>query len=211
MKFGAHLSIAKGTTKLLAEVEELGMDAVQIFARNPRGRGETKIPDDEAAYFKAELQRRDWPLVIHAPYYVNVGSGVANNQRIAKEVLKLDLEKGDRIGAGWVVVHLGSPGDGSTIEECTDHTVRTVTEILGQTDAKTRLLLETSAGPNRVGSRFEQMAAILKGIGDKKRVGVCFDTCHVWVSGYDCKGANMKKVAEEFERHVGWDRVDVIH
>lgn len=211
MKFGAHLSIAKGLPALLKQVEDYGMEAVQMFARNPRGRGETKVPEDEAKAFRTTTTERGWPVVIHAPYYVNVGSGVANNQRIAREVTKLDLEKGDLIGAAYVVVHLGSPGEGSTVEECTDHAIRTVGEVLDSTDAKTMLLLETSAGPNRVASRFDQMAKILEGVNQPKRVGVCLDTCHVYVSGYDVTGTGMKVMLDEFDSLIGFDQLKVIH
>lgn len=211
MKLGAHLSISKGLPAALAEAERIGATALQSFARNPRGRGETQVPEDAAAAFRKELQDRDWRYVIHAPYYVNVGSGTPNNQRIAREVTHLDLEKGDYLGASGVVVHLGTPGEGNPIEAAVKHTAKTVQDILAQTNASTRLLLETSAGPKKVGSSFEQLSEILHEVGHEDRVGVCFDTCHVFVSGYDIRGDGMATVMDEFDKTVGWDRVDVIH
>jgi deoxyribonuclease-4 len=212
LKFGAHLSIAKGLPALQQQVEEYGMTAVQMFARNPRGRGETQVPEAEAKSFREATTKRGWPVVIHAPYYVNVGSGSKNNQRIAREVTKLDLEKGDYIGASYVVVHMGSPGDNCTINECTEHAIRTVGEVLETTDAKTMLLLETSAGPKKVASRFEQMRLILDGIKQPKRVGVCLDTCHVYVSGYDISSAKgMKNMLDEFGKVVGFEHLKLIH
>lgn len=211
MKLGAHLSISKGLPAMLTEAERLGMTAVQVFARNPRGRGETAVPEDVAASFRKELAERGWPLVIHAPYYVNVGSGKENNQRISREVTKLDLEKGDLIGASYVVVHLGTPGDGFDIAKADAHTALTVKDILSGTDANTRLLLETSAGPTRVGSRFEQLADILTQVGQPDRLGICLDTCHLWVSGYDVRGEKMKEVIDEFDRVIGLDHLKVIH
>lgn len=211
MRFGAHLSVAKGLPGLLARSEVIGGGAIQIFARNPRGRGETIIPADDAKVFREEMDSRGWKLYIHAPYYVNVGSGQTRNQRIAIEVAAADLEKGDFLGADGVVVHLGTPGDGVTIEECTAHTVNTVKEILGKTDTRCKLLLETSAGPKKVGSSFEQLGEILDGIGAAERVGVCFDTCHVYVSGYDVRGKGMKPVLDQFNTLIGLDRVGVFH
>lgn len=211
MRFGAHLSVSKGLPGLLDRSETIGGAAIQIFARNPRGRGETKIPDDEAKKFRQQMAERDWKLFIHAPYYVNVGSGEPRNQRIAIEMAAADLEKGDFLGADGVVVHLGTPGDNATIEECTAHTISTVGEILKNTDTSCRLLLETSAGLKKVGSDFGQLAEILKGIGHPERVGVCFDTCHVFVSGYDVRESGMKKTLDEFDRTVGLDRVSLFH
>lgn len=211
MRFGAHLSIAKGLPALLAEADGLGLDAIQIFARNPRGRGEAKVAPAEAAAFRRELAKRGWMLVIHAPYYVNLGSGTVNNRRIAGEVTHLDLEKGDQLGADYVVVHLGGPGEGFSIEDGTQNAIANVKQVLARTDAKCMLLLETSAGGKRVGNTFEQLASILKGVGLSKRVGVCLDTCHVFTAGYDVRGRKMKTVLDDFDRIIGLDQLKVVH
>lgn len=209
MKFGAHLSIAKGLPNLLEHAERYGMDAVQAFARNPRGRGETKVPAADAKAFRDELKRRQWTMVIHAPYYVNIGSGSTRNRKIAAEVAVADLEKADYLGAEYVVVHLGTPGD-KELADCTELTIAAVKEVLGKTKAKAKLLLENGAGPNRVGGRFEQLAAILEGV-DSSRVGVCLDTCHAYVAGYDLRGSGMRRVLDEFDQVVGMKQLRVIH
>lgn len=211
MKFGAHLSMSKGPKGLLVQADELGADAIQIFARNPRGRGEAKVTEPEAKEFRAELAKRKATLVIHAPYYVNIGSGTPKNQQISRNVTKLDLEKGDLIGADYLVVHLGGSGDGFSVEDGTKYAIKTVKDILKSTKAKTMLLLETSAGTSRVGSRFEQLRQILDGIKSPKRVGVCLDTCHVFTAGYDVRGKKMKAVINEFDRVVGLKHLKVIH
>jgi deoxyribonuclease IV len=209
VKFGAHLSAAKGLPGLIAQAEALEADAIQMFARNPRGRGESVIPAEEAKSFRQELKRRGWTLVIHAPYYVNIGSGVDRNRRIAVEVAAADLEKADFIGADFVVVHLGTPKDKS-LEDCTDLTIKAVKATLAKAKSKAMMLLEIGAGPNRVGGTFEQLAAIFKGVGSK-RVGICLDTCHLFVAGYDVRGRGMKTVIDEFDRVVGLKHLKVFH
>lgn len=211
MKFGAHLSIAKGLSGLVKETEALNADAVQMFARNPRGRGETKIPAEDAKAFRELVKERDWTVVIHAPYYVNIGSGVDRNRRIAVEVAAADLEKADYIDAQYVVVHMGTPGDGASLEDCTKLAIKAIKDALKKSaKSKAMLLLETGAGPNRVGGTFEQLAAILKGVGSK-RVGVCLDTAHIFLADYDVRGVGMKKVLNKFDRIVGLKQVKVIH
>ena len=210
-RFGAHLSIAKGLPTLVEQVESYGMTAAQIFGRNPRGRGESKVSKEDAAAFRKELKDRDWSFFIHAPYYVNIGSSTPKNRRVAVEVMKLDLEKGDLLGAQGVVVHLGGAGEGFEIKDGTKTAIENVQKLLKETDTKCRVLLETSAGPKKVANQFEQLAEILDGIGDKKRVGVCMDTCHMFVSGYDVRGQKMKTVLDQFDAAVGLDRIDVIH
>jgi deoxyribonuclease-4 len=211
MKFGAHLSIAKGLNGVVTETDAIGGNAVQIFARNPRGRGETKIPAEDAKAFRELLKERGWTLVIHAPYYVNIGSGVDRNRKIAVEVAAADLEKADFIGAEYVVVHMGTPGDGHELEDCTKLAIKAVKDALKKAPkSKAMLLLETGAGPTRVGGSFEQLSAILKGV-NSKRVGVCIDTAHMYLAGYDLRGKGMKKVLDEFDKKVGLKHVKVIH
>ncbi len=209
--YGAHLSIAKGLPAVLDEAERLQMTAIQIFARNPRGRGESKVDPNDAAEFRQQLKRRDWKLVIHAPYYVNLGSGSNNNQRIAREVTKLDLEKGDLLGADYVVVHLGTPGDGFSLDDGVQHTIANVEAILQHTDTHCQLLLETSAGSKKVGSTFEQLAEILRAVNQPKRLGVCLDTCHLFVSGYDIRASKMREVIDSFDQVIGLKQLRVIH
>lgn len=212
MKLGAHFSAAKGLAGLIEQAEAVDADAIQLFARNPRGRGETKIAPEDAKAFREELKKRKWTVVIHAPYYVNIGSGVDRNRKIAVEVAAADLEKADYIGAGYVVVHLGTPGDGHTeLEDCTPLATKAVKDALKKAPkSKAMLLLEVGAGPNRVGGRFEQVAAILNGV-KSTRVGVCLDTAHSYLAGYDLRGAKMKDVLDEFDKVIGLKHLKVIH
>ena len=211
MKFGAHFSASKGLPGLIDQADAVKADAIQLFARNPRGRGESKIEPEDAKAFRDEIKKRKWTVVIHAPYYVNIGSGVDRNRRIAVEVAAADLEKADYIGADYVVVHMGTPGDDRELKDCTPLAIKAVKDVLKKTPkVKAQLLLEVGAGPNRVGGTFEQLAAILKGV-KSPRVGVCLDTAHVYLAGYDIRGKGMKKVLDEFDKKVGLKHLKVIH
>ena len=212
MRFGAHLSMAKGLTGLLEQAAALDATAIQIFARNPRGRGETKIPEADAAVFRKELKKRDAKLFIHAPYYVQMGSGDARNQRISAEVATADLVKGDLLGADGVVAHLGGPGDGVSLEAGTVNAIRTVRKALDRAGkTKCRLLLEVSAGSKRVGATFEQLRDILKGVGEPARTGICLDTCHLYTAGFDIRGKGATDMLDHFAKTIGISRLRAFH
>ncbi|MEX2043299.1 MAG: deoxyribonuclease IV [Patescibacteria group bacterium] len=212
MRFGAHLSIAKGLPALLANADELGATAIQIFARNPRGRGETKVTAAEAAEFRKELKRRNAKLYIHAPYYVQVGAADARNRRIAAEVAAADLVKGDLLGAEGVVVHFGGSVDEADPDPSTERTVQTIKRALKKAGrTRCRLLLEVSAGRKRVGATFEQIRAVLDGVGEPRRLGVCLDTCHLFTAGFDIRGTGATKMLDRFAKVVGLRKLGAVH
>ncbi|MDP3999923.1 MAG: deoxyribonuclease IV [bacterium] len=212
MRLGAHLSVAKGLPALLANADELGATAIQIFARNPRGRGETKVTDGEAAAFRKGLRARNAALYIHAPYYVQVGAADARNRRISAEVAAADLVKGDRLGAAGVIVHFGGTVDEENPDASTKHTVGTIKAALKQAGpTKCRLLLEVSAGRKRVGATFEQIRDILDGVDEPSRLGVCLDTCHLFTAGFDIRGAGATKTLDRFAKTVGLRKLKAIH
>ena len=212
MRLGAHLSVAKGLPALLAHADELGATAIQIFARNPRGRGEAKVTESEAAAFRKGLAERDAKLFIHAPYYVQVGAADARNRRVAAEVAAADLVKGDLLGADGVVVHFGGSVDEADPDASTAHTVKTVKDALKRAGkAKCRLLLEVSASPKRVGGTFEQIRDVLDGVGEPSRMGVCLDSCHLFTAGFDIRGAGATETLDRFADTVGLPQLKVMH
>ncbi len=212
MRLGAHLSVAKGLSRLLKQADALDATAIQIFARNPRGRGETKISPEDAAAFRAGLKRRRAKLFIHAPYYVQVGASDARNRRIAAEVAAADLVKGDLLGADGVVVHFGGSVDADDPDVSTAHTVKTIKEAFKKSGpTNCRLLLEVSASDKRVGGTFEQIRDILDGVGESSRLGVCLDTCHLYTAGFDIRGSGATKVLDRFAKTVGIRKLKVVH
>ncbi|MDP9212232.1 MAG: deoxyribonuclease IV [bacterium] len=212
MRLGAHLSVAKGLPHLLKQADTLDATAIQIFARNPRGRGETKVSEADAATFRSGLRHRKARLFIHAPYYVQVGAEDARNRRIAAEVAAADLVKGDLLGADGVVVHFGGSFDADNPDVSTAHTAKTIKAALKKAGrTKCRLLLEVSASNKRVGGTFEQIRDILDGVGDPSRVGVCLDTCHLYTAGFDIRGSGVTKMLDRFAKVVGLRKLKVIH
>jgi deoxyribonuclease-4 len=79
--------------------------------------------------------------------------------------------------------------------------------------APPRLLLETTAGQgSSIGGRFEDLAAILEGMANPRRIGVCLDSCHIFAAGYDLKTPEAcRKTMDAFDRVIGVDKLSVIH
>ena len=195
------------------EAERLGCQALQVFSRSPRGNAAKPIDPKDAAEMRRILNGAGiGPVLVHMPYFVNLAAAEEQVQAYSVEVLALDLERADQLGAPYVVTHAGqTKGDPG---EARARAVRAIVAAFSRTTAPTQLLLETTAG-GEIGGQFEDLAALLaalKAEGLGERTGVCFDTCHVFASGYDLSTpAGVERVLSRFDRRVGLERIKAMH
>ncbi len=109
-------------------------------------------------------------------------------------------------------MHPGSSVKG-TPEEGIERIITNLNTILDKAPGNTVISLETMAGQgSALCSTFEQISQIIKGIHHKKRIGVCFDTCHVFAAGYDLRTAKTyEQTWKHFDDVIGLDKLNVIH
>jgi len=215
MKFGAHVSIAGGVTNAPANAHSIGCETFQFFSRSPRGGQPPALTQNVVKAFKqqnAEFGLRNY--YIHTPYYINFAS---TNSRIAKgsiEVVREELERGDKLGVRATMTHLGSSKD---IDEKDIIPVvsQALIAMLKGYKGKNQFLIEIAAGAGRIiGSSFTEIASIIKVIEKKvnHHIGVCFDTCHAFASGYDLRTKEaVDKTFKEFDQTIGLERLVMVH
>lgn len=217
MKFGAHVSIAGGIPKALANAHKLGCEIFQMFSRSPRGGAPSPITDEIVRRFQAECRKYNQATAyIHTPYYINFAS---ENNRIrygSIAVVRAELERASALGVKAVMTHLGSAKD-TTPAQAIKETTKGAAKVLQGYKGGAQLLLELSAGAGLIiGATFEDMAEIIRqaeNILNKRNViGVCLDTAHVFASGYDLrdKGA-VDATIKMFDKTIGLKRLGVIH
>lgn len=215
MKFGVHLSIQGGMGKMAQAAIELGCETVQIFSRSPRG-GKAKrlVPDDVAKMRQLFHEHQIRPLIIHAPYFVNLASTEFSKRNYSIEVLAEDLFRAETLGAEFVVTHIGhkSKDEPPNAEEALFRVVDSLKKILAMYTGPVKLLLENTAGQGQeIGSTFEALGTLIDEL-PRNRVGTCFDTCHAFGQGYDLsKPGAVPQTLSLFDRHVGFDTLEVIH
>ena len=211
---GAHLSIQGGVHRAIERGEELGCTALQLFTRNNVQWKTKPLTDDDAARF-----REAWgasgigPVLAHANYLINLACPDETISRLSYDGLLTELRHAAALGLQWVVLHPGNHlGSGE------EAALRRVAELASRALAETRglsagLLLETTAGQgSSLGYTFEQLAALLDAIKPRERLGVCFDTCHVFAAGYDISTARRYgSVMRQFDRVIGLDRIEAFH
>lgn len=207
---GNHLSSTKGFEEMGKMAMKLGGDTFAFFTRNPRGGSAKEIVPADATKLNALMFAQGFgKLVAHAPYTMNVCSAKEDIRQFSREMLKEDMARMEYVPGNYYNFHPGShTGLG------TDVAIPMIADALNAAltpEMNTIVLLETMAGKgSEVGATFEELRAIIDLVELQDKVGVCFDTCHVWDGGYDIVN-NLDGVLEEFDRVIGLDRLKAVH
>lgn len=207
---GCHLSSAKGYLAMAEAAVSIDAATFQFFTRNPRGGKAKDInPKDVAAYHAYASEHGITTILAHAPYTLNLASIKRQTRDFALMVLAEDLGRMEETPHQMYNIHPGSHV-GQGVEKGIEKIAEALNEVLLPAQTTT-LLLETMPGKgSEIGSRFEELAAIIAKIDLSDHVGVCLDTCHVWDAGYEIVG-DFDGVVEEFDRVIGLDRLHAIH
>jgi len=213
MRIGMHVSIAGKIYEAVDRAKELGCETMQIFSRNPRGWKAARLDPKDAAEFR---RRRDeagiFPVLVHIPYLINLAT--PDDKLIKKSIQAYieDLERSDMLGAEYFVTHLGShvgSGQDAGIKKFAD----SMNTILKKARPKCTVLLENTAGSgNNLGYKFEHIKRIIKGVRDRNKIGVCFDTQHAFGAGYDVSTKNgLDKTLNELNEKIGLKKIKAVH
>lgn len=208
LRIGCHLSVSKGYMNMGKEAVSIGADTFQFFTRNPRGGGsKAASKEDVDALIQLMRDHHFAPLLAHAPYTLNPCSADEKVRAFAHMAMREDLEKMEMLPGNMY-------NSGSHVGQGVEEGISKIVELLNtvlKPEMTTNILLETMSGKgSEVGSRFEELKAIIEGVHLDEKLGVCLDTCHVYDAGYDIVN-DLEGVLEEFDRIVGLDRLYAIH
>jgi len=210
---GLHVSIAGSLESAFDRAAELGANTFQIFTRNPNQWKFKPIPDDVAGSFKERRKKSGIRRIVdHMPYLPNLASPDKATMKISRFSLDEEVKRCDELGIDYLVVHLGSHL-GKGIAVGINNVADACNGALSESGGKTSILLENMAGQSHsVGSRFEELRAILDKVKVNERVGVCVDSCHAFASGFDLRDkAAVEHTMGLFGEIVGFDRLKVVH
>jgi deoxyribonuclease IV len=213
VQLGAHVSSSGGIHTAIDRIEAIGGDAVQIFTQSPRTWRPT---NHDPANFERFKERRAEAgiggVVCHALYLINLAS--PNEDLYSKSVaaLKNTVDVACAIEADAVVFHVGSH-QGAGFEVGLERVVPALAEALERCSETTWLCMENSAGAGEtIGRSLEELAAIYEALDGHSRLGVCLDSCHLFVSGYDVTDrAELDRVVDNLDQLMGLDRLRCLH
>ncbi|MEK0369367.1 MAG: deoxyribonuclease IV [Nitrosopumilus sp.] len=214
MQIGCHVSIAGSIDKAVDNAVERECSAFQIFTRNPRGWHAKDLTKENISNFKSKLKESKidrFATCAHMPYLPNLATPKEEGFDLSVKILICEIERCAQLGIPYLVTHLGShlgTGDEAGIKKLVEGLTKA-----GQTKNDVMILLENTAGQkNSVGSKFKQLGEIFNQLKPTKKFGICFDTCHAFVSGYDLRTAEkVKETFDEFEKYVGIKNLKILH
>ena len=214
MQIGCHVSISGSIDKAVDNAVERECSAFQIFTRNPRGWHAKELTKEDITNFKSKLEASKidrFATCAHMPYLPNLSTPKADGLEKSLKTLKTEIERCAQLGIPYLVTHLGShlgTGDEAGIKRLVDSLSKA-----GEAKNDVMILLENTAGQkNSVGSDFKQLGEIFKQLKPSKKFGVCFDSCHAFVAGYDLRtNKKVKETFDEFDKHVGIENLKILH
>ncbi len=214
MRLGAHMSIAGGVAEAVLRGQSIGCQAIAMFTKNNNQWKAKRLTQEDADCFHAALAETDiHPVVAHTSYLINLGSPDRALWKKSTDSMQDELERAELLRIPYLVVHPGShTGKG------VDYGLARVAEALNRIherlpNLRVVTLLEHTAGQGtNLCCRFEEIARLRELIVDKKRVGVCLDTCHLFAAGFDLrKPETYADTFKAFDDIVGIGQVKAWH
>jgi deoxyribonuclease-4 len=212
MQVGAHISSSGGIDKAVDRAVEMGADSLQVFTQSPRAWRPTN--HDPASFERFREKYAEAGLggaLCHAVYLTNLASPDPVTYERSVTTLRNTTEVACAIGA-HVVFHVGSHL-GSGLEAGLEHVVPALEQALELCSDETWLLMENSAGAGgTIGRSIEELATIHERLGRHPHLGICLDSCHLWVSGVDVTdAAALDACLDEVDASIGLDRLRALH
>ncbi|WP_159649238.1 deoxyribonuclease IV [Erysipelothrix aquatica] len=207
---GSHLSFSKGYESLGKEALNIGANTFQFFTRSPRGGKAKPLDLEDVAKLNAIIEANDFKHILaHAPYTLNACSDKPYTREYAEEVMRDDIYRMSFIKGSLYNFH-----PGSHVGQGVEPAVVMISDMLNRVldpNQETIVLLETMAGKgSEVGRTFEELKEIIDRVHVKEKLGVCWDTCHLYDAGYDLVN-DLDGVISEFDRIIGLNKLHAIH
>jgi len=212
MLIGAHVSTAGGLAKAVARGAEIGCSSIQIFNQSPRAWKPTDYTEEDFAEFREAMEASGVEsVIIHAVYLINTCTPDPELRDKSRASLIHALRIGDGIGAAGVVLHPGSRKDNDIIEALV-RSGQMIEEAISESE-ECPVLIEQMAGHQGIlAHSFEEIEAITEAAGGDERVGLCFDSCHLFAAGYDIRTIEgINGVLDEADSRIGLERLRALH
>ncbi|TLY33674.1 MAG: deoxyribonuclease IV [Ignavibacteria bacterium] len=199
---------------LVERAERAGCRSLQVFTKNASRWQAKPLSDEDIANYKTAASKSTIaPVIAHDSYLINLCAADRLILRKSREAFIDELRRCEALGIPYLNFHPGAhmgAGEAAGLRLM----IESLNHSHDRTDgARVLSVVETTAGQGTVlGHRFEQLAAIIDGVEDRERVGVCIDTCHIFAAGYDIsKRDGYEGTLRAFDQIVGLKKLVAIH
>jgi deoxyribonuclease-4 len=214
-RVGAHVSAAGGVDKAALNAQAINAKAFALFTKNQRQWRAKPLAKETIAAFKknlAEVEISPQYVLPHDSYLINLGHPGSAELQKSRDAFLDELQRCEQLGLPLLNfhpgAHLGKISERESLERVSD----SINWALAQTSNVTAVIENTAGQGTTLGYQFEHLAHIISGVDDKKRVGVCLDTCHTFAAGYDLRTEDAcEETFSTFEHIVGFKWLKGMH
>lgn len=204
---GPHVSIGGGVSNAPKNAKALGATGFGMFVKNQRQWMAAPIPEAEIAAFKAQMAADGYTaaqVMPHAGYLINLANPDDEAHTKSMSALIDELKRCMALGLDKLNFHPGSHLRKLTPQEACARVAQSMNDALAQTQGVTLVIENTAGSGGNLGAPFEELRAIIDGVDDKSRVGVCLDTMHAFAAGFDIRTCDgFLKAMDHFDKTVG--------
>lgn len=216
MKFvGAHVSSSGGVFNAPKNAAKIGAKAFALFTKNQRRWDAKPLESKTIDTFKLELEKSGIlpkHILPHDSYLINLGHPDTQQRQKSLDAFLDEVQRCELLGLDRLNFHPGSHLKQMSEEQCLDIIAKNCNRVLEQTSGVSLVIENTAGQGSNLGYRFEHLAYIIDKIEDKSRIGVCLDTCHTFVAGYDFTDEkSYENTMNDFEKIVGFEYLMGMH
>lgn len=216
MKYvGAHVSAAGGVENAPVRAHEIGATAFALFTKNQRRWEGPALTGENIKGFKENCEKYGYSMdhvMPHDSYLINLGHPDPAKLAKSRNAFLDEMHRCEQLGITLLNFHPGSHLNKISVEECLERNAESINWALEQTTGVTAVIENTAGQGTNTGFCFEHLSAIIEGVEDKSRIGVCIDTCHAYAAGYDLSTVEgYHRMFDTFEEIIGFEYLKGIH
>lgn len=216
MKYvGAHVSASGGVENAPLNAAAIGARAFALFTKNQRQWQAKPLTEQSIATFRnnlAEVGIDPRQVLPHDSYLINLGHPEQEPLEKSRNAFLDEMQRCEQLGLPLLNFHPGAHLNKISEEKSLATVADSINLALEQTSGVIAVIENTAGQGSTLGYRFEHLAAIIDGVEDKSRVGVCLDTCHTFTAGYDMRTTETcQQTFAEFEAVVGFKYLRGMH
>ncbi len=216
MKFiGAHVSSSGGVFNAPLNAKKIGASAFALFTKNQRQWVAKPFEDSVIQKFKENMQQCAFSanqVLPHDSYLINLGHPEKEKREKSYNAFLDEVIRCQQLGLKLLNFHPGSHLREISEEECLKNISDSMNRALKESDDVVLVIENTAGQGSNLGYKFEHLAYLLEHSIDQSRVGVCLDTCHTFVAGYDLRTMEAyEQTMQEFERLIGFKYLRGMH
>ena len=214
-RVGAHVSAGGGVENAPLNAHLIGAKAFALFTKNQRQWKAKPLTNDNIEKFRQNCEANGYlpeHVLPHDSYLINLGHPEKEGLEKSRDAFLDEMQRCEQLGLKMLNFHPGSHLKKIEEDACLERIAESINIALDKTKGVSTVIENTAGQGTNMGFKFEHLAAIIDNVEDKKRVGVCLDTCHTFTAGYDLRTKKaFKATMNEFEKVVGFKYLSGMH